>query len=87
MKLHNCIVMGKFCGLTTVEECIDNIRRHWHSFTKEDLEELTIEVNAYYDDKLKINWDAVDADMKKQEEEFEEYCKNNPPTDEELELF
>lgn len=91
MKLHDAIVMGKFCGLHTVEECIYNIELHWNTFTEEDIVEFTKDVNLYFTGKLLINWDAVNAEVKDLEKdlekEYEEDCRNNPPVDEKLELF
>jgi hypothetical protein len=79
MKLHDAILMGRFCGLRTVDECVLNIELHsmslfvYTDIAKEE-EELHKELDAYKKGTLKLDWEAINTEVAKQHKEYEEYC-------------
>lgn len=57
MKLKECLEIGKACGLTTLEECYDNIYLHAGSIFKyeeiaNEILELQKDMFAYVPDKF-----------------------------------
>lgn len=77
MNLHQAVVMGRFCGLKTVEECMDNVSMHYNMWSYKEFPRLWGDLCKEYDlwkeGTLILDFDAidkeVDADWKKYEEE------------------
>jgi hypothetical protein len=80
MKLRDCVLMGLFCDLETVEECVANYDMHYlqcipYSEVNEDIAELVKEIKAWQAGTLVLDWDELHAENAKAWKEYEEYCK------------
>lgn len=83
LKLQDAIIIGRFMGLQSVEECYYNAELHYFSTlpfneAHEERAELVCEMSLYNADYLGIDWDKIDKEIDRQEKEFIEYCENNP---------
>ena len=93
MKLESAVKMGRFCGLNTVEVCIFNVQRHVISLfpyteMETELKELYKEYEEYEKGNITLDFEAIDKENKEVEEEyFKEMENQEPPSDEDLELF
>jgi len=86
VKLRDAVLMGRFCGLETVEECILNIEMHyWDCIPYKELPKEASELNQEYADYLAgdliLDWPAIEAEVEKDLKEYEQYCEDNPPGD------
>ena len=82
MKLQDAVLMGKFCGLETVGECILNAEMHYltmipYSDIPNEVNELEKEIKAYEEGTLELDWDYINAEAERQQKEYEEYCKKH----------
>ena len=78
MKLQDCIIMGWFMGLDTIDECINNYTFHYvqclpYKEAVKDALELNIELNLYDTGKLELDWDYINKEVEKQNKELNEY--------------
>ena len=78
MKLKECIIMGKFMGLQTINECISNYELHYiqtlpYDKVAKDRNEIYEEYNKYFKGELKLDWDAIDKEVNKQLEDMNKY--------------
>lgn len=78
MKLFDAVVMGRFCGLRTVEECIKNIEMHAMSLFKyehipSELKALHEEYIAWKKGDLFLDEEAVQMQVDKQMEAYEDW--------------
>jgi hypothetical protein len=81
MKLVDCIIMGQFMGLQTVEECINNYTFHYTSLLpyKQAVDsalELNAEFKMYENGTLEIDWHYVQEQVDKQNKELEKYMED-----------
>ena len=77
MKLLPAVLMGRFCGLKTVEECVRNIDMHcmsMFSYDKidEELMELFSEYGLYKMDELTLDWYYIEAETERRHEEYKQ---------------
>lgn len=91
MKLQDAIIMGRFMGLQSVDECYHNAELHYFSVlpydkVEEERAELVCELSLYDAGYLGIDWEFVDDEVKKQNKEFIDYCEANPPSDEDFNM-
>lgn len=92
MNLHQAIVMGRFCGLETVEECIANIELHyWNMLPYSEIaaarEEFFKEVNKWETGDVILDWDLINAEVAEQQKEYENWMDNQPKEPDLLEEF
>jgi len=78
MKLFDCITMGRFMGLHTVEECMSNYYLHYLHILPHDQatpcqEELELEFSQYEKGELELDWDKINKEVERQNKEMEEY--------------
>jgi len=86
MKLQEAIILGRFCGLNTVDECITNIDIHyWQCISNKELNreraEFEKDINNYKIGRLKLDWDYINKKVKEDQEEYEDWYiknENNP---------
>lgn len=92
MNLTRCVEIGRFCGLTTIDECVNNIEFHSMNFFKyseieKELNELHRDYDAYIAGEYKLDLEKIDRknqeDMDRMNEEENAYREANPE-DEEL---
>jgi len=81
MKLETAIIIGNFCGLKTVEECILNIELHyWNLLPPSELgverSDFNLEVKKWEKGELDLDWDYINSQVEQQHFEYEEYCKS-----------
>jgi len=79
MKLHTAIIMGKFCGLDTVDECVFNAELHYFPcipYYELDREaaELYQEYKAYMNGTLILDWDEINKQVEKELNDYEASC-------------
>jgi hypothetical protein len=77
MKLVDAVIMGRFCGLETVSECIYNIDLHyWQVISYKEVEaeqkELAADIRAWETGALQLDWVYIEAEVSKQWKEYEE---------------
>ena len=86
MNLIAAVSMGRFCGLSTVEECISNIELHSMNIFKyteiqKELKELYEHYDLYLAGDYKLDIDKIDrendVDLQKLREEEDWDCINN----------
>jgi hypothetical protein len=85
MKLRDCVLMGLFCGLETIEECIDNYILHYTQcipYTKlgEENKELNADLEAYEAGELPLDWDELHLLNDKALKEYEDSMTSAPCT-------
>ena len=83
MKLHDCIVTGKFCGLETVEECINNFELHIanlipYTRLREESLELSKEYEDYLSGKLRLDWDKIYEEVEELDKGLMEEFQSEP---------
>lgn len=81
MKLVDCIILGKFMGLQTVEECVSNYYLHYLStlpFSEAPVDQLELETQyrMYTESDLDIDWHYVQEQVDKQNKEYEKYMED-----------
>jgi hypothetical protein len=79
MKLQDAVIMGRFSGLHTVNECILNIELHYwqvlpYSELSSEQKEFYNDIKAWEAGELELNWKYINAEVERQEKEFLEYC-------------
>jgi len=78
MKLEEAVSIGRFCGLHSVEECMDNIFLHYNIFSYKTLGdefyELIDEYKAYTIGTLTLDFDAIDKKVEEDIAEYEHQC-------------
>jgi hypothetical protein len=85
MKLRNCVLMGLFCGLETIEECVDNYIMHYtqciaYTHLDEENKELNDDLVAYKAGDLVIDWDELRILNNKALKEYEDSMTSAPCT-------
>ena len=75
MKLLEAVLLGRFCGLVTVEECVRNIDMHWMSMFSydkidEELMELFSEYGLYKMGELTLDWYFIEAETERSHKEY-----------------
>jgi hypothetical protein len=87
MKLRDCVLMGLFCGLETVEECVANYDMHYlqcisYKEVGEDIDELAEDIKAWQVGELILDWDVMRKENAQAWKEYEDHCakefKENP---------
>lgn len=86
MKLEECLIMGRFCGLTTLDECVTHAQIHYFPVLRADeaaaeYDELNRELSKYDNREIDIDWDYVNKELEKQLKELDKYIEENPPQD------
>ena len=80
MKLLDAVLMGKFCGLKTVAECVSNVENHSMSIFRypdidRELTELYQELTLYENEELELDWVSIEfeteAALAKMQRDFE----------------
>ena len=97
MNLTDAVKMGRFCGLTTVDECVSNIERHSMSLFKyteipKELRELYNDLTLYRRGEYPIDFKAIDTENKEELDrmfaaEDEWHANNDSIIGEDLEVF
>jgi hypothetical protein len=85
MKLRDCVLMGLFCGLETIEECLANYDMHYLQcvpFTEADTDiaELVEDLKAYEAGDLVLDWDELRVLNDKAWKEYESSMSSVPCT-------
>ena len=79
MNLTACVIMGRFMGLKTVDECISNYYLHYlpvipYTDIEEDSQELCNDIIKYENGNLKLDWEYIENEVERQQKEYEDYC-------------
>jgi len=75
MKLRDVVLMGRFCGLQTVDECVLNFEMHYldcipHKEWNDARLELGLELQAYKSGDLVLDWSEIDKEVEIQMNEY-----------------
>lgn len=78
MKLKQAVIMGKFCGLETVEECVNNFYLHAHQMmpyrdVPEALEELSMEYHHYKEGILTLDMAEIDDEVARELDNYDDW--------------
>lgn len=70
MRLKDVVVQGRACGLKTVGECVANFELHMmymlpHSEVPREYKELLLELSAYEDGELELDWEWINTEVTK----------------------
>jgi len=80
MTLQEAVIMGKFCGLETVEECVRNIQYHFNMFSYKEYpviwEALLEQYFLWKEGKLTLDWDFIRAEVAAEYKAYEESERN-----------
>lgn len=92
MKLQEAIILGRFVGLNTVEECILNIELHyWQMMPFSDYEneskEFYAQVRAYEAETLQLDWDYINKETQRQQDEYLIWAKTCEDLNDELDFL
>ena len=82
MKLRDVVLMGRFCGLETVEECVCNYEMHYvQCISYKDIAKENTELNSdlqdYYSGDLILDWPKIEKEVEAQLKEYDEQCRAN----------
>jgi len=94
MHLEAAVRIGRFCGLTTIDECLNNIELHYlqlipYTEINKEVKELNEEYALYLKGELILDIEKIDKENDDEEmQKSVEECEKQPqPTDEELDIF
>ncbi len=91
MKLLDCVIQGRFCGLNTVEEAILMIEAHYDIFPFSEVEkefaELYIEYDAWKNGELELDEEFISKELDRLNKTLDELYEKAEDKDLDMNCF